>query len=86
MKKVSKLCVTVFVHIARCVYIMCVHLAICVYVMCAYALPSIDLSPLALVARHVSGSAFCWVNLSFPEQALGFFPPIPGLGLVVARR
>ena len=38
--------------------------------------------PLVLKARHLlSGSAFCWVDIGLPEQAVGWFPL--GLGLVV---
>ena len=39
--------------------------------------------PLVLKARHLSGSAFCWVDIhiGLPEQAVGGFPL--GLGLVV---
>ena len=39
---------------------------------------------IVLKARHLSGSAFCWIDIGFvglPEQAVGRF--ILGLGLVV---
>ena len=35
-------------------------------------------------ARHLSGSAFCWIDIALPEQAAGVFPL--GLGLVVEDR
>ena len=31
-------------------------------------------------ARHLSGSAFCWVDIGLPEQAVGWFPPRFGIG------
>ena len=31
-------------------------------------------APLVLKVRHLSGSAFCWVDIGLPEQALGWFP------------
>ena len=39
-----------------------------------------NLPPLVLKARHLSGSAFCWIDIGLPEQAAG------GLGLVVEDR
>ena len=36
---------------------------------------------LFLKAGHLSGSAFCWVDIDLPEQAVGWFPL--GLGLVM---
>ena len=27
-----------------------------------------------LKARHLSGSAFCWIDIDLPEQAVGGFP------------
>ena len=45
-----------------------------------------NLPPLVLKARHLSGSAFCLIDIGLPEpeQAVGGFPP--GLGLVVEDR
>ena len=43
-----------------------------------------NLSPLVLKARHLSGSAFCLIDIGLPEQAMGGFPL--GLGLVVEDR
>ena len=39
-----------------------------------------ELLTLVLKARHLSGSAFCWVDIGLPEQAVGWFP----LGLRLA--
>ena len=41
----------------------------------------LNLPSLVLKARHLSGSAVCWVDISLPVQAMGWFPL--GLGLVV---
>ena len=39
------------------------------------------LPPLAILkVRHLSGSAFCWVDIGLPEQAVGWFPPRFGIG------
>ena len=35
----------------------------------------INLSTLALEARHLGGSAVCWIDTSSPAQAVGGFPP-----------
>ena len=43
-----------------------------------------NLPPLVLKARHLSGSAFCLIDIGLPEQAVGGFPL--GLGLVVEDR
>ena len=43
------------------------------------------LPPLILKARHLSGSAFCWIDIGLPEQGAEGFPYI-GLGLVVEDR
>ena len=43
-----------------------------------------NLPSLVLKARHLSGSAFCWVDIGLPEQAVGGFPL--GLRLVVEDR
>ena len=43
-----------------------------------------DLPLLVLKARHLSGSAFCWIDIGLSEQAVGGFPL--GLGLVVEDR
>ena len=43
-----------------------------------------NLPPLVLKARHLNGSAFCWIDMGLPEQAVGGFPL--GLGLVVEDR
>ena len=43
-----------------------------------------NLPPLVLKARHLSGSAFCWIDIGLPEQEVGGFPL--GLGLVVEDR
>ena len=40
--------------------------------------------PLVLKARHLSGSAFCLIDIGLPEQAVGGFPL--GSGLVVEDR
>ena len=32
--------------------------------------------PLVLKARHLSGSAFCWIDIDLPEQAAGEFPNV----------
>ena len=40
-----------------------------------------NLPPPVLKARYLSDSAFCWVDIGLPEQAVGGFPL--GLGLVV---
>ena len=42
------------------------------------------LPPLVFKARHLSASAFCWINIGLPEQAVGWFPP--DLGLAVEDR
>ena len=42
------------------------------------------LPPLVLKARHLSGSAFCLIDISLPEQVVGEFPL--GLGLVIEER
>ena len=39
-----------------------------------------NLPPLVLEARHLSGSAFCWVDIGLPEQAVGWFPLRFGIG------
>ena len=39
---------------------------------------------LVLKARHLSGSAFCLIDIGLPEQAVGGFPL--GSGLVVEDR
>ena len=33
-----------------------------------------ELSNLVLQARHLSGSAFCWIDMGLPEQAVEGFP------------
>ena len=43
-----------------------------------------NLPPLVLKARHLSGSAFCLIDIGLPEQAVGGFPL--GSGLVVEDR
>ena len=43
-----------------------------------------NLPPLVLKARHLSGSAFCLIDIGLPEQAVGGFPL--GLGLGVEDR
>ena len=45
---------------------------------------NLHLLPLVLKARHLTGSAFCWIDVGLPEQAVGWFPL--GLGLVVQDR
>ena len=40
-----------------------------------------NLPPLVLKARYLGGSAFCWVDIGLPEQAVRWFPL--GLELVV---
>ena len=38
-----------------------------------------NLPPLILKARHLSGSAFCLIDIGLPEQAVGGFPlGLPG--------
>ena len=44
----------------------------------------INLPPLVLKARHLSGSAFYLIDIGLPEQAVGGFPL--GLELVVEDR
>ena len=39
-----------------------------------------NLQLLVLKARHLSGSAFCRVDIGSSEQALGWFPPGFGIG------
>ena len=39
------------------------------------------ISMLVLKARHLSGSAFCWIDTGLPVQAVGWFPL--GLGLEI---
>ena len=55
----------------------------CIYGHVLHAAHIIEPPPV-LKARHLSGSAFCWIDRGLPKQAMGGFPL--GLGLVVEDR
>ena len=41
---------------------------------CTHESQHANLPPLVLKARHLSGSAYCWVDIDSPEQAVRWFP------------
>ena len=62
-----------FVYLFRIIYEV-IELLVSTYVGIKSLELMHNLPPLVLKDRHLSGSAFCWIDIGLPEQAVGQFP------------